>query len=234
MTNNIKTTHYTYIIRHVNGKYYVGRRSTKKDPLLDSYMGSGRWVKSIKDRSTLTKDIISYYDTSEELKIGEMELIEKYFDDEYCMNMLYGSGGFVSGDKHPNFGKTGELCYNFGDGNGMYGRTGKLHPRFGIIHTEETKQRMSDAKSGDKHPNFGKRGELSHNYGRIHTKESKQLMGKSGENHSQATITNHIVRMIKIRISAGVKNRAIVEEYNTTMNVVKGIRSGRTWKHVTI
>lgn len=35
----------------------------------------------------------------------------------------------------------------------MYGKTGEKHPMFGKEHTEETKKKMSDAKSGEKHHN---------------------------------------------------------------------------------
>jgi NUMOD3 motif len=223
MTKSTKTNHYTYIIRHVNGRYYVGRRSTKKDTTKDPYMGSGNWVRKIKDKSTLTKTIIAYYPTSEELKVAEMELIEKYFDDVYCMNILYSSGGFssedVSGDKNPQFGKTGKLSTNYG-----------------IKFSEKTKQLMSDSKSGDKNPNYGKTGELCHNYGRKHTGVSKKKMSdaQSGEKSHRATITDHIVKIIKIRISEGLKNKPIAEEFNTTVGVVSHIRSGRRWKHVTI
>jgi NUMOD3 motif len=266
MTKLTKTNHYTYIIRHINGKYYVGRRSTKKDPLLDPYMGSGKWVKSIKDRSTLSKDIIAYYNSTEELKVAEMELIDKYFLDEYCMNMLYGSeggncGNYKSGDKNHMYGR-------FGDKHHMYGKRGELSPNYGTNHTEETKQKISDANSGDKHPQYGKTGELSHNYGKTHTEEhrrknsdaksgdknynfgktgelsprfgsthseeSKILMSYPGEKHPNSSITDHIARMIKIRISEGVKNKPIEEEFNTTHGVVAGIRSGRTWKHIII
>lgn len=260
-TKSTKTHHYTYIIRHVNGKYYVGRRSTKKDPLLDPYMGSGKWVKGIKDRSTLTKTIIAYYDTVEELKIGEMELIEKYWGDECCMNMLYSSGGNTSesmiGVNNPMFGKTGELCPNYGltrsdetkkkmsnaksgQNHPMYGKfSGENNPNFGKIgelsywynkkHTEETKKKISDNHadfSGDKHPRFGT----------THTEETRNKMSdaKSGEKCYKATITDHIAKMIKIRIAEGAKNKPISEEFNTTVAVVKGIRSGTSWKHITI
>jgi NUMOD3 motif/Spt5 C-terminal nonapeptide repeat binding Spt4 len=224
MSKSTKTNHYTYIIRHVNGRYYVGRRSTKKDPLLDSYMGSGKWVKSIKDRSTITKDIIAYYDTFEELKVAEMELIEKYFLDVYCMNVAYSSCGAASGDKHHMYGKTGEK-------NPMYGKTGELSPMYG--------------RTGDKHPQFGKRGEgtpcfgrtgeLHPMYNKTHTNQTKQRMSdaKRGEKAYQATITDHIARLIKIRISEGAKDRPISEEYNTTTKVVSHIRYNKSWKYIT-
>jgi NUMOD3 motif len=248
MTKYTKTNHYTYIIRHTNGRYYVGRRSTKKDPLLDPYMGSGNWVRSVKDRSTLTKTIIAYYDSIEELKIAEMELIDKYFLDEYCMNMLYGSGGFVAGEQHPNFGKTGELSHNYGlthsketidkisgENNHCFGRTGDKHPMYGVTHTEQAKQKISNSSSGDKNHQYGKTGELSPNFGLIRSKETKQKMSdnKSGKKHYRTNITS-FAKLIKIRISEGVTVKLIVEEFNTTRGVVHAIKSGKTWKHITI
>jgi NUMOD3 motif len=202
MTKSIKTHHYTYIIRHINGRYYIGRHSSKKDPLLDSYMGSGKWVKSIKDRSTLTKYIIAYYPNVEELKLGEMKLIEEYFDDVYCMNMVYSSSGFASGDKHPQFGKISELSH-------MYGRT----------RLKETKQKISDYR-------FGKKP----------TEQTKRKISdsKSGEKCYRSSITDHIARLIKIRIAEAVKNKLIAEEFNTTIGVVKHIKYNHTWKHVII
>jgi NUMOD3 motif len=273
MTKSTKTNHYTYIIRHTNGKYYVGRHSSKKDPLLDPYMGSGKWVKSIKDRSTLIKTIIAYYDTFEELKVAEMELIEKYFDDVYCMNATYSSEGAASGNKHHNFGKSGELCPTNGDKNGMYGRTGDKHPMYGrrgelshmygTTHSEETKKKISESNSGvknhmygktgelsliygknnpnygkigDKNHNYGKTGELCPNYGRIHTDKAKKKISDaiSGENNPRASITDHIAKLIKIRIAEGFKNKQIAEEFNTTESVVNKIRHNKSWKHITI
>ena len=275
-----KMYHYTYIIWHTNGRYYVGRRSCKCDPYTDLYMGSGKWVKSIKDKSTLTKYIIAFYDSMNELQIAEMELIEKYFDDEYCMNVAYSSCGTASGDKNYNYGKTGELSHNFGlthtdetkqlisasksgDKNPMYGRTGNVHPKFGKKlsektkqlmsdnkprlcgdknhmygkhHTEEAKQKMSDANLGDKNYMRGKLGKLCPNFGKTHSDKTKQLMSaaNSGEKAYQATITDAIAKLIKIRLSEGLKVKIISIEFNTTVNVVNHIRSGKSWKHVTI
>jgi NUMOD3 motif len=257
MTKSTKTNHYTYIIRHINGRYYIGRHSTKKDPLLDPYMGSGNWVKSIKDRSTLTKTIIAQYPNVDELKIAEFELIEKYFLDVYCMNVLYSSsssgdtGNYKRGEEHYMYGKTiSEQTKKIisdalsGDKNPMYGRTGENNPNFGksgILSpnygkklSEETKQLMSEAKIGENNPMYGKTGELCPSFGLRHTDETKKLISNahSGEKSYKATINDYIARMIKIRISEGVKNKIIAEEFNTTVAVVKHIRYGRTWKHI--
>ncbi|AGE53253.1 GIY-YIG catalytic domain-containing endonuclease [Paramecium bursaria Chlorella virus Fr5L] len=71
-----------------------------------------------------------------------------------------------TGEKNPNYGRTGKK-------HPMYGRTGEKHPMYGNNHTEETKkkiseahigktlsdehrQKMSDAKSGEKNHNSKK------------------------------------------------------------------------------
>ena len=81
----------------------------------------------------------------------------------------------MSGEKHPMFGRTGELCP-------LYGRTGELCPNYGKPKSEETKRKMSEAKTGEKHHNskrvyqytldgtyiddFGSTGEAARSLGR--------------------------------------------------------------------
>ncbi len=61
--------HYLYITTHGDGRYYVGRHSTKN--MDDGYLGSGKWVRSIKDRSSLQRMIVDFFDNEEELKSAE-------------------------------------------------------------------------------------------------------------------------------------------------------------------
>lgn len=190
-----KLVHYTYIIRHINGKYYVGRHSTNN--LDDGYMGSGKWVRSIKDKSTLTKHIIAFYDNVEKLKIAEQELIDKYWDDEYCKNYSKSSSGAAHGSDNHMFGKivsdetkqklsiagigrklsleSKKKCSvtKIGELNPMYGKRGELNPMFGTIrnHSEETRQKISKGNSGDKHWNYGNTGNCN--------EETRQKMSTS-------------------------------------------------------
>ena len=60
---------------------YLGRHSSKKDPDKDSYRGSGKWVKSIKDKSRLSIVILETYDTFEELVAGEQLYLDWYIND---------------------------------------------------------------------------------------------------------------------------------------------------------
>ena len=50
--------HFIYKTTHKNGKYYIGRHSTNN--IDDGYIGSGKWPRSIKDKSTLTREILEY------------------------------------------------------------------------------------------------------------------------------------------------------------------------------
>jgi len=52
-------------------------------------------------------------------------------------------------------------------------------PMLGRSHSEETKRKMSDAQSGDKHWAYGKTGELCPNYGKRRTEEQRQRISKS-------------------------------------------------------
>ena len=76
--------HFIYKTSHISGKYYIGRHSTKN--INDGYFGSGRWVKSIKDKSNLSREILEYCDNDSELIEKETFLIEQHISNPLCMN----------------------------------------------------------------------------------------------------------------------------------------------------
>jgi len=107
------TYHFIYKTTHQNGKYYIGRHST--DNLDDGYMGSGDWPKSIKDRSTLTREILEFAEDQQALKQLEGEYLREHFGRPDCMNATRDPVGFdtennpmkdpkiaakISGDNH--------------------------------------------------------------------------------------------------------------------------------------
>jgi len=65
--------HFVYKTTHINGKYYIGRHTTKK--LNDNYYGSGLWVKSIKDKTNLSRSIIAHANNIEQLIIHTIWII---------------------------------------------------------------------------------------------------------------------------------------------------------------
>ena len=128
---------FIYKTIHESGKYYIGRCS-RKHP--ETYLGSGRWVKSIKDKSTLTREILSIHTSFEELCLAEEKAINEHINDPLCMNWNNKSVGFASGNFNPS----------------------KTNPPFlGKTHSQETKRKISELKKEwlkDKsnHPMFGK------------------------------------------------------------------------------
>ena len=56
------TIHRLYKVTLENSAlYYLGRHSSKKDPDKDPYRGSGKWVKSIQDKSRLIIKTLDIY-----------------------------------------------------------------------------------------------------------------------------------------------------------------------------
>jgi len=91
--------HFLYKTYTNSGKYYVGRHSTKN--VDDGYLGSGKWVKGIKDKTILKREILKFVDTVEELKREEKFLLEGVIDDPLNMNFNNSAEGFAVGNLNP-------------------------------------------------------------------------------------------------------------------------------------
>lgn len=88
---------FIYKTTHINGKYYIGRHQTLD--LNDGYLGSGKWVTSIKDKSNLRREIIHEAKSILELKQLEKYYISEHYENPLCMNYRYGSSGWCSEDQ---------------------------------------------------------------------------------------------------------------------------------------
>lgn len=98
--NAEKKFHYLYKTTNLlNNKYYYGMHSTNK--LDDGYLGSGTYLnRSIKKygKENFKKEIISYYNSREELVNAEIELItESVVSKKSCMNLKPGGLGGLGG-----------------------------------------------------------------------------------------------------------------------------------------
>ena len=94
ITINKHMKHFIYKTTHTNGKYYIGRHSTKN--IDDGYIGSGKWPRSIKDKSTLTREILEYATDSEALKQLEGKYLKEHYGLPNCMNGTSDPIGFDS------------------------------------------------------------------------------------------------------------------------------------------
>ena len=86
--------HFIYKTTHLNGKYYIGRHSTNN--MNDGYIGSGLWPASIKDKTTLTREILEYADDESSLKLLEGKYLVENFGKDKCMNRTADPIGFSS------------------------------------------------------------------------------------------------------------------------------------------
>lgn len=95
---NKSMKHFIYKTTHTNGKYYIGRHSTKN--INDGYIGSGLWPSSIKDKSTLTREILEYAESAEQVKELEGQYLAEHYGKPDCMNRTADPIGFDT-DNNP-------------------------------------------------------------------------------------------------------------------------------------
>ena len=254
----VKKFNYTYITRHTNGRFYVGRHST--DNLDDGYKGSGNWVKSILDKSTITTEILEFFDDYTVLKAAEVLLINSVFGTPGCMNYTRKSNGFLPGVKITEETKRKISESLSGENHPNYGIRGELSKSFGHRHTEETKLKMSEQRKGEKNSQYGMTGELCPNTGKIftqehcdkigatrkgelhpffnkkHSKETRALMLQSslkGENHKSVKLTE--VQVLEIRKYAKENTytrKQLSIMYGVSKSLIDKIINRNVWKHI--
>jgi hypothetical protein len=93
-----KAGYYHFLYRTtdpVDGRWYGGKRSTRKHPAVDRYIGSGNWVKAHPDRKRLQREIVSLHASSADVFAAEGEWItwDLINSDPLCMNLRDGGEG---------------------------------------------------------------------------------------------------------------------------------------------
>ena len=126
----------------INHKFYIGMHIT--DNINDSYMGSGKLIKQAITKygiENFTKEILHVFDNELDMRDKEKELV--------VLN---------------------EMSYNLCDGGkGGFGYINRSNiPKFeGKVHSDQTKNKISDKMKGNNH--FS---------GKVHSEESKRLIGE--------------------------------------------------------
>lgn len=202
--------HYIYKTSSPSGKFYIGRHSTKKEN--DTYLGSGKWIKQIKDKSILTVEILKYANSFEELLLLEEQYILQFINDPNNMNYNNKSTGWASGDlswahteeakslkKKLRLGKSFDELYGkeksiiIKEKIGIKAKGRKKDKAWNTGLTKETSQSvksMSDSKIGKSPWNKGLNTGISTFSGKEHTESSiKKMREKQRLNRIQNRIT---------------------------------------------
>ena len=189
--------YFTYKITNtLNNRYYLGCHKTSD--INDGYMGSGKVIRHAIEKYGLenfTKEILEYFDTSEEMYIGESLLItEETLSDPLIYNLkLGGSGSFDYVHKH-RLNHTPESTKKRSESLkrtfSQMDLTGENNGFFGKKHSEKTKKLQSEIRKEWLLENEHPKGML----GKKHSEESRKrtsekcklngsLIGKTGLDH---------------------------------------------------
>lgn len=160
--------HIIYKVTSPSGKFYIGRHSTLD--LNDGYVGSGTWVRGIKDKSLLIKEILEYCDDFDTLKEREQFYISENINKDLCMNFNNNPIGFASGELNPSASpERRKQISEFvsGDNNPTkrpevalaisLSLKGKPGTRKGIPNSEKARQNISKGRTGIKYSDEGRK-----------------------------------------------------------------------------
>ena len=144
--------HYVYRITNtISNKHYYGKRSCNTLPSLDlgvKYFSSSKDKLFIQDQKQNPQNykykIIRVFTTSKDAVAFEIRLHNKF---DVGINE-----SFYNKSKQTSIG----FCFSATkESHPMYGRNGKLHPMYGKTHSNEVKQRISEAQTGKGNSQFG-------------------------------------------------------------------------------
>ena len=191
--------HFIYKTTHESGKYYIGRHSTKN--IDDGYFGSGKWIRSIKDKTKLKREIIKFCSEDSLLK-EEGFYINENIRKPNCMNFNNMPVGFASGSMNPNSVPEKKQLLReriLGDKNPSkrldvrmkmsIAQKGKTRPKWKM--SEEGKSNVSKGRTGIKYSEEGKK-KLSESRKKEYAEGKRKTPDFTGKTHSQETITKMI------------------------------------------
>ena len=171
----------------------------------------------------LTWSIIDTAEIEEELSEKEKYWI-KYYNTYIHFKNSMGYNSTLGGEGTSGYKYSEELKQQMSEK-----MSGENNPFYNKNHTEESKQKQSQAKIGKYE------GIDNPNYNNKWNDEQKQYISDLnrgrllGENNPAITITENIAKEIKIKLSKGVSISKISKELNISYDVVRNIKLLKCW-----
>ena len=188
--------HFIYKTESESGKYDIGRHSTQN--IDDEYFGSGKWIRSIKDKSKLKRTILEYCQDFESLVQKEQIYLKEHINNEYCMNFNNNSFVFATGElnpaKNPEVRRKRSLKIT-GENNPAkrlevrmkMSESQKKNRRKGYIMSEQGKRNIAAGKIGLKFSDKGRK-KLSESRKKQYDNGERMPPSFAGRKHSPETI----------------------------------------------
>ena len=179
--------YYLYkITNNVNGKIYIGVHKTKN--LDDGYMGSGKRLKSAKEKygiDNFSKEIIQFFSSIEEMFLAEANIVtDEFLAREDVYNLI--KGGLGAGFDYINDNGLNLYGYNGQSGFGLENlanRPGGKRLKDILVERNEWdtyKEKMSSAIL-----TLYENGRVNPFKGRCHTTETKALIGAKNSEYQK-------------------------------------------------
>jgi hypothetical protein len=112
------------------------------------------------------------------------------------------------GEKHPQYGKTGESC-----------------PNFGRRHTDETRAKISATKKNN----------VCHNTGRKHTDETRAKISaaNTGSSHNNAKLTeSDVIEIRRLYELNDITLKALALQFSVSISTISNIINRKSWTHI--
>jgi len=220
----------------INNKTYIGQsRNIKQRIYTHRYeLNNNKHKNQVLQRAwdKYGKDNFKF-EIIEECEIDNLNVLERkwiVYYDSYKDNNGYNLDFGGNANKEMSQETKDKISLNHSDING------ENNPFYGKQHSEETKQKISNANKGRKMSKESIEINRLKHIGGKHSEETKLKMSISakGKPHGIIKLTENNVTLIKTLISQGINISVIASEFNVTPQQISAIKSGRTWSRITI
>lgn len=221
---------YVYKLTHKEtGQFYIGSRTCKNLKLpsyedIIKYKSSSIKVKELGFENFNVEIIAEFFDRIHAYEFEQLLIYENFKDPLNINGCCHVAGkrrfsnlGVEFTEDHKNKISESHKGKSFSDQSRKkmsLAKSGNNHPNFGKPRTQITKEKLSQKNTGENHPNFGCKGCDNPRYGMKHSEESKKKMSESRSGEKNHKAKNVLVNGKKYStITAAARDIGIKHSY---------------------